>query len=68
MDHIDSYTAVPRFGWTRVLERMLAWLLRRDAAYRQARHAEGLCDHMRRDIGLPPRDEVPKPQHLSNLW
>lgn len=38
---------------------LLDWLVRKDAAYREARRFDRLNDHARRDIGLPPRPQGP---------
>ncbi|MEM8870753.1 MAG: hypothetical protein AAGE38_10160 [Pseudomonadota bacterium] len=68
MDHIDSDTTVPRFGWTRVFDRLVHWLVAKDAAYREAQHIQRLSPHMRRDIGLPPYDVRTELSRIKAPW
>lgn len=52
-----------------LLSRILCALLAADAHYRDARHADRLCDRMRRDVGLPPRGaEVLRLQRQMLEW
>ncbi len=64
MQYAQSQTTVPRVSPTRALERLLRWVVQRDAAYRQATHIDRLSPHLRRDAGLPLPLQVPQPQRI----
>lgn len=64
MQHTETHTTVPRVSPTRMLERLLRWVVQQDAAYRQAAHIKDLGPQLRRDAGLPPRMHVPQPPRI----
>ena len=56
--HSETHWRVARWNRGHVIERLLPWLLSRDAAYRETRQLERLSPNMRRDLGLPPFEDI----------
>jgi len=58
----DLDRLIDRHGARRVLAALARALLRRRAARRRARlEAAMLSDHLRADLGLPPKTDAPRP-------
>lgn len=64
--HSETHWWVARWNRGHVIERLLPWLLSRDAAYRETRKCERLSPHLRRDLGLPPLEDMPP--RGTHLW
>lgn len=60
---------VARHGLRRVALALLAAALRGDGTRRTKARLDMLDDHLRRDVGLPPRGaSPPMPDWVRNMW